>query len=127
HTFLVTATDASGNVTTLQRTYSVGDLALSLSITPPTAHAGNSVVVKASLTNTSNTTQSVTVSGTFGFGTKFVVNLPPVTFNLAAGKTLAVTLPFVVLKSTPKGTYAVTLRASDASGPVAATATLTVN
>ena len=40
HTFLVTATDADGNVTTLQRTYAVGDLALSLSISPSTAHAG---------------------------------------------------------------------------------------
>ncbi len=127
HTFLVTATDGDGNVTTLQRTYSVGDLALTLSISPSTAHAGAAVVAKASLTNTSSTTESVTLSATFGFGTKFVVNTPPVTFNLAAGKTLAVTLPFVVLKNTPKGTYAVTLRASDASGPVAATATLTVN
>ncbi|MFZ0342669.1 MAG: hypothetical protein WAL31_10085, partial [Gaiellaceae bacterium] len=127
HTFLVTATDTEGNVTTLQRTYSVGDLALSLTISPSTAHAGAAVVAKASLTNTSSTAQSVTLNATFGFGTKFVVNLPPVKFNLGAGKTLAVTLPFVVLKNTPKGTYAVTLHASDASGPVAATATLTVN
>ncbi len=127
HTFLVTATDADGNVTTLQRTYAVGDLALTLSISPSTVHAGAAVVAKASLTNTSSTTQSVTLNATFAFGTKFVVNTPPVTFSLAAGKTLAVTLPFVVLKNTPKGTYAVTLRASDASGPVAATATLTVN
>jgi hypothetical protein len=127
HTFLVTATDADGNVTTLQRTYSVGDLALSVSLTPSTAHAGTAVVAKASLTNTSSATQSVTVSATFGFGTKFVLNLPPVTFSLGAGKTIAVTLPFVVPKNAPKGTYAVTLRASDAAGPVAATATLTVN
>jgi WD40-like Beta Propeller Repeat len=127
HIFLVTATDADGNVTTLERTYSVGDLALSLTITPSTAHAGSAVVLKASLTNTSSSAQSVTVSATFGFGTKFVVNVPPVTFTLGAGKTLAVTLPFVVLKNTPKGTYAVTLHASDSSGPVAATAALTVN
>jgi Right handed beta helix region len=127
HTFLVTATDADGNVTTLQRTYAVGDLALSLSISPSTAHAGSAVVLKASLTNTSSAAQTVTASGTFALGTKYVVKLPPVTFTLGAGKTIAVSLPFVVLKNTPKGTYAVTLRASDASGPVAATATLTVN
>ena len=45
----------------------------------------------------------MTGSATFAFGTKYVVNTPPVTFNLAAGKTIGVTLPFVVLKNTPKG------------------------
>ncbi len=127
HTFLVTATDADGNVTTLERTYAVGDLGLTVSISPSTANAGTAVVAKASLTNTSSATQSVTVSATFAFGTKYVVNTPPLTFNLAAGKTIAVSLPFVVPKNMPKGTYAVTLRASDLAGPVMATATLTVN
>jgi len=127
HTFLVTATDASGNVTTLQRAYSVGDLALTASVSPSSATAGTAVVAKASLTNTSSSTQSVTASATFAFGTKFVVNIPAVTFNLAAGKTIAVSLPFVVPKNLPKGTYAVTLRASDLAGPVTATATLTVS
>ena len=127
HTFLVTATDADGNVTTLERTYAVGDLGLTVSISPSTANAGTAVVAKASLTNTSSATQTVTESATFAFGTKYVVNTPPLTFKLAAGKTIAVSLPFVVPKNMPKGTYAVTLRASDPAGPVTATATLTVN
>jgi hypothetical protein len=68
----------------------------------------------------------VTLSATFAFRTAYVVNTAPVTFRLAAGKTIAVSVPFVVAKRTPSGTYSVTLRASDAAGTVGANATLTV-
>jgi hypothetical protein len=68
----------------------------------------------------------VTLSATFAFRTAFVVNTPPVTFRMPAGKTVAISIPFVLPKKTLSGTYSVTLRASDAAGTVNANATLTV-
>jgi hypothetical protein len=126
HAFRVTATDGAGNSTTVQRLYAVGDLVLTASVSPSTASAGTSVTAKASLSNTASVARDVTLSATFAFRTAYVVNSSPVTFRLAAGRTIAVSLPFVVAKKTPSGPYSVTLRASDAAGTVSANATLTV-
>jgi hypothetical protein len=126
HAFRVTATDAGGTTTTVQRVYLVGDLVLKASVTPTTATAGTYVIAQASLTNTANAARDVTLSATFAFNTAFVVNTPTVTFRMPAAKTTAVSIPFVVPKSMPAGRYSVTLRASDLAGTVTANATLVV-
>jgi uncharacterized protein YfaS (alpha-2-macroglobulin family) len=126
HAFRVTATDAGGTTSTVQRTYLVGDLVLKASVTPTTATAGKLVTAQASLTNTSGAARDVTLSATFAFNTAFVVNSPPVTIRMSANKALAATIPFVVPKGMPVGSYSVTLRASDLAGTVTATATLII-
>ena len=60
------------------------------------------------------------------FNTAFSVTSPGITFTIAAGKTFAGSIPIRIPNSLPHGTYAVTLRATDVTGTVTATAALTV-
>jgi hypothetical protein len=84
------------------------------------------VFANASLTNTANVARDVTLSATFGFNTSFVFNTPSITVRVPANRTFGGGFPFRVPKGMPRGTYTVVLRASDVTGAVTATATLTV-
>jgi hypothetical protein len=127
HTFTVTATDASGNTTKIQRLYQVTDLLLSLSVSPTTATTGTNVTVRASLANAASVTRNVTLSGTFLYNTAFAIALPPVTIPIAGGRSFSGAFSFKVPGGLPRGTYSVVLYASDVTGTVSAKATLTVN
>jgi hypothetical protein len=126
HAFRVTATDSSGNTSALQRDYLVTDLILKARVSPPSATTGQTVTASASLTNAASVQRDVTLSATFAYNTAFSVSTPAITVKVPAGKTYAGSFPIRIPASIPRGTYAVTLRASDLTGTVTATATLTV-
>jgi hypothetical protein len=126
HTFTVTATDAGGQKTSVQRTYNVSDLRLVLRVTPSTVSAPALVFAFASLTNTASVDRLVTLNVTFMYNTSFSWTSPSVTIRVPAGRTYSATIPFLILRFVPKGTYTTVLRASDVTGQVTASATLTV-
>jgi hypothetical protein len=84
------------------------------------------VNLSASLTNAASVQRDVTLSATFAYNTAFSVSTPAITIKVAAGKTFGGTIPIRVPASVPRGTYSLTLRASDITGTVTANATLTV-
>jgi hypothetical protein len=126
HTFTVTATDADGNKSSLTRIYTVSDLRLVLRITPSTVTPPAIATVFASFTNTANVDRMVSFNATFLVGTSWSWTSPWVTVKVPAGKTYSATVPFLVLRIVPKGTYTIVLRARDVTGQVTATASLTV-
>jgi hypothetical protein len=126
HSFTVTAAYPDGSTSSIQRTYLVGDLVLKAGLTPGTATTGTIVFATASLANTANVARDVTLSATFAYNTSFVFNTPAITVRIPANKTYGGGFPFRVPKNMPRGTYVVVLRASDVTGAVTATATLTV-
>lgn len=117
-------------VTATVEAFTPTDLNLTLSVNPSSATAGTPVTVSASITNNSTSSQSVTLQTSFtfvGLGGSFTFSGQPVTFTLAGGQTIARSTTFFVSYSMPKGAYTVTGTATDASGSVSSTATLTVN
>jgi hypothetical protein len=126
HTFTVNATDADGNKSSLTRTYTVSDLSLVLRITPSTVSPPAIATLFASFTNTANVDRLVSFNATFLVGTSWSWTSPWVTVRVPAGRTYSATIPFLVLRVVPKGTYTIILRARDDAGQVSATASLIV-
>jgi cell division septation protein DedD len=126
HTFIVTSTDADGHTTTLQRDYFIADLRLVLRITPSTVRPPAIVWAYASLSNLASVDRLVSLNATFMVNTSFEWTSRWITVKVPAGRTYAGVIPFPILRRLPKGDYTVILRASDVTGLVTATATLTV-
>jgi hypothetical protein len=127
HTFHVHAVDRVGNVADQDGTYTIGDLVLTITITPSSATAGTLVSVRASLANKATVARAVTLSATFAFGTSFAVTTPSITVKIPAGASYAATIPFRVPAKMPRGTYTVVLNAADVTGSVSARASLAVS
>jgi hypothetical protein len=127
HTLHVHAVDRVGNVADRDATYTIGDLVLSISITPSSARAGTLVLVHAAFANKADVSRRVTFSARFAYNTSFALTTPSITVRIPAHTSYAVTIPFIVPRRMPAGTYTVELDASDVNGPVSASASLTVS
>jgi outer membrane protein assembly factor BamB len=128
----VTATDTSNSSITGSQTVTITpavDLVLKLSVNPSTATTGTTVTASASLTNTSAVARSVTVNATVRYvsssGT-FTFSTSTVTVTLAGGQTVGQNFSFTIDRNTPRGTYTVTVTATDVTGTASAVAGLSV-
>lgn len=101
------------------------DLTVSVSLTPETATVGTTVTATRTVTNNTATKQAVTVTATLTYPTgQTRTDVKKV--SLAPGQTDAQTVLYTVDASYPKGTYTLTVAATNTHGTSSATATLTI-
>ena len=99
------------------------NLAVQLTVNPPTATTGQTIIVTESVRNTSGNKQNVALTNTLqgplsGSDSQHV--------NLEAGQTYTQTRSYVVDATTPRGTYTLTFTATDKSGTATTSATYTI-
>lgn len=106
------------------------DLTVSVSLTsngvnPDQATVGNTVTLKASVTNNTKRKLSVQLTTHVAF-TGGQYSLPALTVALNPGQTLSQTASFTVESFIPKGTYSLTLSAADKNGTSSATGSISI-
>jgi hypothetical protein len=99
------------------------DLTVQLAVNPPTATTGQTITVMESVTNSSANRQSVTLTNTLqgplsGSDTQHI--------HLAPGQTYTQTRGYTVDATTPRGTYTLTVSATDKSGTTISSASYTI-
>ncbi len=106
------------------------DLTVSVSLTsngsnPDQATVGDIVTIKTAVTNNTARTITAKISAHIEFtGTQYTT--PAIPVRLRPGQTLSQTASFTVESFIPKGTYSITIMASDRNGTSSATASITI-
>jgi probable HAF family extracellular repeat protein len=126
-----TATDASGNRSpSATFRVTVVDLRLELSVSPSIATTGTDVVASFSLTNLGPVRRTVSTRLTFAFTTPghpgITFSTRELSFTMQRGQEIDRTVTFTVIRLMPRGTYELTVTASDVAGSVTRSAALTV-
>lgn len=104
------------------------DLRVSVTVTPDQLHVGNTSTASESVTNNTSTDQTVTLSNTLVTPKGRTYADTPQTITLAAGQTVNLAPEtYVISRSDPRGTYALTFSATDANGTSSATTHYTVS
>jgi hypothetical protein len=132
-TVTCTATSSDDSPSTVSATFTVTvvvDLRLAVSVKPSTATNGTIVTGSISLTNDASVKRVVTGVAKFSFvsptGQTTTFKTSKFTITLAAGQTVTRSTTFKVSSRIPRGTYEVSVTASDVTGAVSSTATFTV-
>ena len=104
------------------------DLAASISISPSTVSARQSITVTQSVTNNSPSQQTVTLTDTLvdPRGRTYVTTPPGSPASIAAGATFTQQQSYTIDPSYPRGTYTLTFSATDQSGTATAMTTYTI-
>jgi hypothetical protein len=105
----ITGKDPSGNVKSVATTFTViAGPSFTISINPTNIKRGNIVTLSSSFNNCATTNQSLTleVSLVNPSGKTLMVSLP---FTMKAGQKGSMSIPVPISKSTPVGTYSLTL------------------
>jgi hypothetical protein len=114
--FAATATDTSNP-----------DLTVSVSVTPDLLHTGSTATATGSVTNNTSVSQTVTVNNTLVTPTGQTYSEATQTIQVSAGQTAPLgPEQYVIKKSDPRGTYALTVSATDSTGTSSATTHYTV-
>jgi hypothetical protein len=96
------------------------DLNLVVSVTPSVATNGTNVMAAASVTNMSEVSRQVTVTGTLYFLSPTSGSVPisstSSSFSVAPGQDMTRQFPFTVTPSTPRGAYQLVATATDVTG-----------
>jgi hypothetical protein len=127
------ASSADDSPATVSATFPVtvyADLNLAVSVNPSTATAGTLVTGSVSLTNLGSVGRTVSVILTFTFdgpNGATTVSSTKAIVKLSAGQTATRTGTFRVSKSSARGTYEFSATASDVTGTVNSSATITVS
>jgi hypothetical protein len=98
------------------------DLRLAVSVTPSTAKTGSVVTGNVSLTNNGSFSRAVTAVAKFNFvsstGQTTTLKTSKVTITLAARQTVTRSFTFKISSEFPRGTYTLSVSASDITGAV---------
>ena len=132
HLLGVTASQAGNQdylaATSVSLSFTVTPLKLALSVSPTTATTGQTVTASFTLGNHTSTSKIVSGTVTLTYtGNSNSISIPvPFTVALAPGQTLSKSVTFPIQSRLPRGTYTVTLKATDGDGTAISSASLTV-
>lgn len=121
---------ASGSVTASAATAtntSNPDLTVSVSVTPDQLRTGSTATATGSVTNNTGVSQTVTLNNLLVTPTGQTYSEATQTIQIPAGQTVPLgPEQYVIKKSDPRGTYALTVSATDSTGTSSATTYYTV-
>jgi hypothetical protein len=131
-TCTVTASQAGNqsylDATPVAQSFRVAPFQLALSMSPTTATAGQKVTASFTLGNHTGVARTVSGTVTLAYtgssGTKSIT--VPFRLTLAPGQTLSRSVTFTIPSWCPRGTYTVTVKATDGDGTASSSASLTV-
>ncbi len=106
------------------------DLSVSTLFTPAKIIRGQVVILTESVTNHGSVAEKVKLSGSLSYTSgkhSYQINFPPGSLTLKAAATASITLPILVTKLLPVGTYTVSLTGQDSTGSATRSSTIDIS